>query len=416
VTLRPLKLALVTRRFPPLIGGAEKVLSYLASALAAQGADVTVLTSRMPGMRLPAHEDLAVGSEKQGTSKTVAARGRLAIVRLETSRIRFWGTWRYMSNLATWFGENPVDLAYVSMLKHDAYAVIGAGERLGFPVVLRPEGAGATGDIAWQSWGNFGRAIGRRCRRASAFVSISKAIEQELRDSYQAGTMRPLRSKSTAHAKEDSPRIVAIPNGVPVPDVAWQRRPDWRRAPRAVFVGRLAPEKGLDVLVTAWPLVRARYPEARLALIGEGPQRPALEEMVKNLGMGLGPGLAVDISGAVPEPSELLRGADLFIIPSREEGMSISLLEAMALGIPLVASSIAGNRRLVSDFKHGRLAPPDDPQALANVIVDQWDNFDRAFHMSRAARSRVEQEFSIHTIARKHLALFEEIVQNLREQ
>ena len=239
-----------------------------------------------------------------------------------------------------------------------------------------------------------------------AFVSISKAIEQELRDSCRSGTMRPLAVSGTSHGKEDSPRIVAIPNGVPVPDVAWQRRPDWRAAPRAAFVGRLAPEKGLDVLVSAWPLVRARYPEARLTLIGEGPQRPALEEMVKNLGMGLGPGQAVDISGAVPEPSKLLRGADLFILPSREEGMSISLLEAMALGIPLVASSIAGNRRLVSDFKHGRLAPPDDPQALANVIVDQWDNFDRAFHMSRAARSRVKQEFSIHAIARKHLALF----------
>jgi glycosyltransferase involved in cell wall biosynthesis len=177
----------------------------------------------------------------------------------------------------------------------------------------------------------------------------------------------------------------------------------------------LAAEKGLDVLVAAWPLVRARYPEAQLSLIGDGPQRPALEQMIGTLGMMLGPGQAVDMPGAVPEPSEVMRDADLFILPSREEGMSIALLEAMALGIPLVASSIAGNRRLVSDFKHGRLAPPDDPKALAGVIIDQWDNFDRAFHMSRAARSRVEQEFSIQAVARKHLALFEEILQNSRQ-
>jgi glycosyltransferase involved in cell wall biosynthesis len=416
VNLRPLKLALVTRRFPPLIGGAEKVLSYLATALAVEGADVTVLTSRIPGMTSAAHEEAPVCLVEQGGSKPVATAGRLDVVRLETSRLRFWGTWRYMNNLKRWFSENPVDLAYVSMLKHDAYIVIGAGGRLGFPVVLRPEGAGATGDVAWQSWGNFGRTIGRRCRRASAFVSISKAIEQELRDSYRAGTMRPARSKSTAHGEEDSPRIVAIPNGVPVPECAWQRRPDWRGAPRAAFVGRLAPEKGLDVLVAAWPFVRARYPEAQLTLIGDGPQRLALEEIVRNLGMSLGPGQAVDIPGAALEPSEVLLAADLFILPSREEGMSIALLEAMALGIPLVASSIAGNRRLVSDFKHGRLAPPDDPKALAGVIVDQWDNFDRAFHMSRAARSRVEQEFLIQTVARKHLALFEDILQNRRQQ
>ena len=66
--------------------------------------------------------------------------------------------------------------------------------------------------------------------------------------------------------------------------------------------------------------------------------------------------------------------------------MSIALLEAMALGIPLVASSIPGNRRIVGDFKHGRLAPPDDPEGLARVIVEQWADFDRAFHMGRAAR------------------------------
>ena len=90
--------------------------------------------------------------------------------------------------------------------------------------------------------------------------------------------------------------------------------------------------------------------------------------------------------------------------------MSIALLEAMALGIPLVASSIPGNRRIVSDFKHGRLAPPDDPEGLARVINEQWANFDRAFHMSRAARSRVEQEFSIRSVARKHLELFSALV------
>jgi glycosyltransferase involved in cell wall biosynthesis len=412
--LGPFKLALVTRRYPPLIGGAEKVLSYLASALAAEGAEVTVVTSGLLASGLTAHEEEPLTSSSNSRFQEEGSSGRLSVVRLDTSKLRFLGTWRYMRNLRKWFQKNPVDLAYVSMLKHDAYSVLTAGEHLSFPVVLRPEGAGATGDVAWQSWGNFGRIIGRRCRSAAAFVTISKPIEHELREAWCSGTMRPSRWASALRQTPTEPRIEPIPNGVPIPEIPWQRRSDWRAAPRVMFVGRLAPEKGLDTLIDAWPHVLSRYSQARLILIGEGPLRLVLEESVKRLGMTLGPGQTVELPGATTNPTETLRKADLFVLPSREEGMSIALLEAMALGIPIVASSIPGNRQIVGDFKHGRLSPPDNPEALARIIVDQWDNFDRAFHMSRAARSRIDQEFSIRSVARKHLTLFEDILRNRR--
>ncbi len=138
------------------------------------------------------------------------------------------------------------------------------------------------------------------------------------------------------------------------------------------FVGRLAPEKGLDTLIDAWPIVQAAHPEARLILIGEGPERASLEARVAARGLTLGPGQAVEMPGVATDATNALRDADLFVLPSREEGMSIALLEAMALGVPPVASSIPGNRRLISDFKHGRLAPPDDPEGLARVINEQW--------------------------------------------
>jgi glycosyltransferase involved in cell wall biosynthesis len=281
---------------------------------------------------------------------------------------------------------------------------------LGFPVILRPEGAGATGDVAWQSWGNFGRRIGLRCRWADAFVVISQPIERELQEAWRSGTLRPSWWREWFHRTPETPPIVAISNGVPVPRTAWQCRPEWRAAPVAVFVGRLAVEKGLDTLIDAWRLVWAEYPEARLILIGEGPQRAMLEARVKAAGLAMGPGQAVELPGASPDPTETLRCADLFVLPSREEGMSIALLEAMALGIPLVASSIPGNRRLVTDFEHGRLVLPDDPEALARAIIDQWNDFDRAVQMGRAARGRVEQEFSIQAMARQHLKLFQQKV------
>jgi glycosyltransferase involved in cell wall biosynthesis len=373
------RIVLISRRFPPLVGGAEKVLSYLAPAIAAVGGgrEVVVLTSRLDVESLPTVEEITTG------------RGGCRVERLATSRARFLGTALYMRNLGRRIASLKPDLCYVSMLKHDAFVAVGMGRRLGVPVVLRPEGAGATGDIAWQARGRFGRAIGRRCHDADAVVAISKAVRGELlADDY------------------DDSRIVEIGNGVPVPAMPWDRRDDWQASPRAVFLGRLAGEKGLDVLIDAWPRVREWYPSATLSLVGEGPMREALASRRDALGLRD----AIAMPGATDDTDAALRGADLFVLPSREEGMSIALLEAMALGVPLVASAIPGNRRLVSDFKTGRLAPVDDPEGLARAIIDQWEHLDRAIHMGRAARSLVQRHHSVDAVARSHLELFERLV------
>jgi glycosyltransferase involved in cell wall biosynthesis len=406
---RPLKLALVTRRYPPLVGGAEKVFSYLAMALSAEGAEVTVLTSQPTGLDLVRPGDDRI-EPAQKVTHDLKAQPAVKVIRLPTSPLRVWGTVVYMSHLARWFRANTVDLAYVSMLKHDAYAVLGAARQSGFPVVLRPEGAGATGDIAWQSWGNFGRWIGQRCRAADAFVAVSPAIETELQNAWERGTMRPAVLDSLFHRSVAAPRVVMIPNGVPVPKLPWHRRAASLVAPVVVFVGRLAVEKGLHSLVEAWPQVRARHPCASLVLIGEGPERAALEARAKLRGLSVGLGQAVYLPGSVSDATSMLREADLFILPSREEGMSIALLEAMALGMPLVASSIPGNCQLVRDFEHGRLVPPDDPGRLAAIILEQCSNLSRACAMGQAARRRVEQEFSIDIVAQRHIELFEELV------
>ncbi len=368
-----LKVALVTRRYPPMIGGAERVLSYLGPALAAEGLDVTVLTSRLDP-RSPAVE-----------VHDAAGPGSFRVERLPTSRLRFVGTMLYLRELTRWFARHRVDLAYVSMLKHDAYAVLGAAPRGNFPVVLRPEGAGATGDIAWQAWGRFGRTIARRCRAANAFVAISPAVRGELAtNGYPAA------------------QIHDLPNGVPIPPTPWDRPGELLRA---VYVGRLASEKGADTLVAAWPSVLEQVPDARLILIGEGPERPRLEGLVRNLNLGE----SISLPGSTPGPSVELRRSSLFVLPSREEGMSIALLEAMALGIPVVATDIPGNRALIEPGTHGRLAPSDDPSALARAIVAHHRD-PGAGLMARAARARVEADYSIAAVARRHVALFKQVL------
>ncbi len=371
-----MRIALVTRRYPPLIGGAERVLSYLGPALAAEGHDVTVLTARIDP------------SLPRVTQTDIGGLGSFCVERLTTSRLRFVGTWLYIRALADWFARTQVDLAYVSMLKHDAFAVLGVAARLKFPVVLRPEGAGATGDIAWQKWGRGGRSIARRCHHASALVAISPAVRAEL----EADGYAP-------HLIHD------LPNGVPVPPERWTCPPALGDSLRAAYVGRLAPEKGADLLVRAWPDVLAQIPGARLVLIGDGPERPRLEALIGDLGLNG----SVTLVGSMADPSAELRRANLFVLPSLEEGMSIALLEAMALGMPIVASAIPGNRALIDSGTHGRLAPPGDPPSLAAAMIAQHHD-PTAPAQAAAARVRVEVDFSITAVALRHLILFSSLI------
>lgn len=362
-----MRITLITRRFPPMIGGAEKVLSYLAPAFVACGAEVTVLTSRL--------DDSPPEETREGAK----------ILRLATSPLRFIGTFLYMRNLRRWLETHPIDVAYVSMMKHDAYVAVKVGQRLNFPVVLRPEGAGDTGDIAWQNWGRGGKSIARRAKQANAFVAISAAVHNEL-----------------LAACYDATKIIDLPNGVPIPAEPWTERPNWQSQPRACFVGRLAPEKNLATLIEAWPLVLNSFPTAKLTLIGDGPERAALEAQTTALNLSN----HITFTGKSPDPTTILRESDLFILPSREEGMSIALLEAMALGMPLVASEIPGNQKLITHGTHGHLAPPNSPPALADAIVNQWTHFTNAITQGQAARGRVIDHYSIAAVARAHLDLF----------
>src|SRR6185312_14067319 len=133
--------------------------------------------------------------------------------------------------------------------------------------------------------------------------------------------------------------------------------------PRVVFTGRLHPQKNLDVLIAAWPAVAAAT-GASLVLVGHGPERERLEAEARARGLGG----RVHFTGAVADPSELLRAADVFVLPSVAEGMSNSLLEAMSTALPCVASDIGGNQDLLGPGGAGVLVPPGAPDRWAEAL------------------------------------------------
>lgn len=166
---------------------------------------------------------------------------------------------------------------------------------------------------------------------------------------------------------------------------------------RMIHVGALAPRKGQEYALEAMDMLRRSGIETTLVLVGSGPDEAMLRERVVALGLAS----AVEFAGARPDPRSFLRAADLFVFPSRQEGAGIALLEAMASGLPVVASNVGGIPEALIDPDGGRLVPPQDPGALANAIADLANDRSRLVAMGRFNRTRIAQTFSLDVTVRQ---------------
>jgi len=160
-------------------------------------------------------------------------------------------------------------------------------------------------------------------------------------------------------------KIVVIPN--PVDLSLFHPGMHKKDGRTCLYVGALRPAKGLEYLIEAIPQVLGRFPDARFIVVGDGPQRGEIERLITNYQIAG----AVHMVGSVPH-GELLpyyQQADLFVIPSLNEPQGIVVLEAMACGLPVVASRVGGIPEMVKDEYNGLLMPPGDSQALARATL-----------------------------------------------
>ncbi|HVF32733.1 MAG TPA: glycosyltransferase [Acidimicrobiales bacterium] len=157
-------------------------------------------------------------------------------------------------------------------------------------------------------------------------------------------------------------------------------------APVAVCAGRLSRQKGQDLLVAAWPAVRARVPEAELVLVGDGPDRAALE---------IRAGDGVRVVGDQREVAPWLRAADLAVLPSRYEGMALGVLEAMACGRSVVAADADGMREALGAGPDaaGVVVPVEDVAALASAVVERLGDPEVAAAEGSRGRAQAEARF-----------------------
>lgn len=170
-------------------------------------------------------------------------------------------------------------------------------------------------------------------------------------------------------------------------------------------VGRLTEQKGYSCLLAAMPGVLEHHPEIRLVLLGDGELRSDLKAQVWQLGVNNN----ILFAGLVDNVQERLHGFDLFVSSSLWEGLPTVIMEAMAVGLPVIATDIPGTREMISDGINGRLVPPGDPIALANAINTMIENPQMRQNLSEAGKETVKQ-YSIEEIAKRYLELYEALM------
>jgi glycosyltransferase involved in cell wall biosynthesis len=234
------------------------------------------------------------------------------------------------------------------------------------------------------------RAFGRIATR---FVAISEAVREKV-------------IESTGVAPE---RVVTVRNGIELPPPADPALRERRRAelglsdgdPVAICVGRLSPAKGHPHLLRALALLQGEFPRLTCLLIGDGEERAALESLARELGVAD----RVRFLGFRSDVAEWLALGDVFVLPSNWEGLPIALLEAMAAGLPAVATRVAGSVEVIRDG-NGLLVPPQDPPALAAALRSLLTDRAAAARMAARGQADVRAHFGIAAVCARYVELY----------
>jgi glycosyltransferase involved in cell wall biosynthesis len=194
-------------------------------------------------------------------------------------------------------------------------------------------------------------------------------------------------------------KVEVIHYGMDAAPKAWGENPELSLGdgPLLACVARLEPQKGVDVAVQALHRSQASLPGATLVVLGEGPERPRLEALARELGVRL------LLPGRVPDVGAVLRRADLLVHPARWEGFGLAVLEAMLCSLPVVATNVSSLPELVADGETGFLVPPDDPEALAGAIERALE---RRHELGPRGYERARSEFSVERMAARTAALY----------
>jgi glycosyltransferase involved in cell wall biosynthesis len=384
--MKHLGVRMVNIDFLPLLGGAQMHTLRLGRYLSQHGVDVQVITRHYPG--LPLKETI------DGVS---------------VYRTPIWHSSKVIASLSfTYYA-----LRLLQSTHHD-YQIIHCHEMLspmtigltasvlgGSRLVINPHRGGYLGDV--YKLVNQRPITGKMRlrwaqRRGDAFVAVSREIASEL---------------EAAGIPKDKiwhiPYILDTDHFHPVTDVnrtAVRSQLGMQDGLWACYAGRLVAEKGLNVLLKAWESVFRQSVDAHLLIVGDGDQRSHLEELAEIRGIKH----RVLFTGAVADTVRYLQASDVYVQPSFTEGLPISVLEAMACGLPVIATGVGGVTDMLSNGANGIVIPPHDPDSLSDCLIELLSDNDLQARLGNQARQDVTACCAIDKVGQEHLELYHHLV------
>jgi L-malate glycosyltransferase len=369
-------------QFRPVVGGAQRQADKLAAALVKAGCRVTILTPRLDPDS-PDREDVN-GVRIERFPLTDLAR-RYPVLGVAVLNIPYI-LWQVARAVAPNLKGVHVLHCHIASLETAGAAL--AGWRAGVPVLCKVATGGERSDLGKiENTGVSGWLVAWLVRSLIAtWVATTADVKEAL---IRAGVA--------------SRMIIRIPNGVDLPaDPDAGKRAD--RVRRFLYLGRVSRNAQRDVptLISAFARLAATCPDVELAIVGGGD----LLEETRRQAQSCAARDRIQLPG-FDRPEKWLTWADCFVLPSRREGLSNALLEAMAAGLPCIANDIPPNREVLDDGKAGVLVPVENCGALERAMREMIEEYGMARRFALKANERVARCYSIKTVADEYVKLYE---------
>lgn len=374
-----IKVAMVISKAEASLGGAQKQAIRLADELQSQGVSVLVLTKRKP--------------LQHGDGQKAELNGRVQIVHLPVTDLL--PAWSFLFSFLVWAWINRGSFQIIHA-HNAAMGVISSivGWLIGKKVIVKIP---SLKYVQYLNGGTLTRELRRwiLTRKTDRFIAVSSEMAQSL---LAAGIARG--------------KLALISNGIELtvpcntdPGTLKNEVSGDSSRPVVLFVGRLVKEKGVDRLLKVWASLPG-HERMLLLIVGDGPLREDLESQTKTLRLLA----SVRFVGHQADVSKFYSIADLFVLPSKTEGMSNSLLEAMAAGLPVVASNVGGNKDVIEDKQSGFLVDWEDTAACVGILSNLLFDPNLRSGMGSAAHRRV-RAFDMRDVTDRYHDLYRAVLE-----